>query len=133
MKVAINGFGRIGRNFFRAAKRNNAGFDMVAVNDLTDADTLAHLLRYDTVHGRYDGTVEVVDGDLIVDGDRFEVYSRAGSRRAAVGRPRRRCRHRVDRHLPHPRSRLEAHRSRRQVGPDQRPVQATPTFRSCSA
>ncbi len=75
MKVAINGFGRIGRNFFRSAKRNNAGFDMVAVNDLTDAETLAHLLRYDSVHGRYDGTVEVVDGDLIVDGDRFEVYS----------------------------------------------------------
>ncbi|HSF85273.1 MAG TPA: type I glyceraldehyde-3-phosphate dehydrogenase [Acidimicrobiia bacterium] len=75
MKVAINGFGRIGRNFFRAAKRSNAGFDMVAVNDLTDAQTLAHLLRYDSVHGRYDGSVEVVDGDLVVDGDRFDVYS----------------------------------------------------------
>ncbi len=75
MKVAINGFGRIGRNFFRAAKRNNAGFDMVAVNDLTDAETLAHLLRYDSVHGTYGGSVEVVDGDLVVDGDRFEVYS----------------------------------------------------------
>jgi glyceraldehyde 3-phosphate dehydrogenase len=75
MKVAINGFGRIGRNFFRAAKRNNAGFDMVAVNDLTDADTLAHLLKYDSVHGRYAGSVEVVDGDLIVDGDRFKVFA----------------------------------------------------------
>jgi len=75
MKVAINGFGRIGRNFFRAAKRNNAGFDMVAVNDLTDAATLAHLLKYDTVHGSYPGTVEVVDGDLVVDGDRFKVFA----------------------------------------------------------
>jgi glyceraldehyde 3-phosphate dehydrogenase len=75
MKVAINGFGRIGRNFFRAAMRNNAGFDMVAVNDLTDADTLAHLLKYDSVHGRYEGSVEVVDGDLIVDGDRFKVFA----------------------------------------------------------
>ena len=75
MKVAINGFGRIGRNFFRAAKRNNAGFDMVAVNDLTDAATLAHLLKYDSVHGRYAGSVEVVDGDLIVDGDRFKVFA----------------------------------------------------------
>ncbi len=75
MKVAINGFGRIGRNFFRAAKRNNAGFDMVAVNDLTDAETLALLLKYDSVHGTYPGSVEVVDGDLLVDGDRFEVHS----------------------------------------------------------
>ncbi len=75
MKVAINGFGRIGRNFFRAAKRTNANFDMVAVNDLTDAATLAHLLKYDSVHGRYDGSVEVVDGDLIVDGDRFKVFA----------------------------------------------------------
>jgi len=75
MKVAINGFGRIGRNFFRSAKKNGAGFDMVAVNDLTDANTLAHLLKYDSVHGTYPGSVEVVDGDLIVDGDRFKVFS----------------------------------------------------------
>ena len=75
MKVAINGFGRIGRNFFRAAKQNGAEFDMVAVNDLTDAETLAHLLRYDSVHGRYPGSIQVVDGDLIVDGDRFAVFA----------------------------------------------------------
>jgi glyceraldehyde 3-phosphate dehydrogenase len=75
MKVAINGFGRIGRNFFRAAKKSNAGFDMVAVNDLTNAETLAHLLKYDSVHGTYPGSIEVVDGDLVVDGDRFKVYS----------------------------------------------------------
>jgi glyceraldehyde 3-phosphate dehydrogenase len=75
MKVAINGFGRIGRNFFRAAKRSSANFDMVAVNDLTDAATLAHLLKYDSVHGRYGGNVQVVDGDLVVDGDRFKVFA----------------------------------------------------------
>ena len=75
MKVAINGFGRIGRNFFRAAKKNGAGFDMVAVNDLTNAETLAHLLKYDSVHGTYPGEIQVVDGDLIVDGDRFKVFS----------------------------------------------------------
>jgi len=75
MKVAINGFGRIGRNFFRAAKRTNASFDMVAVNDLTDAATLAHLLAYDSVHGRYPGTIEVDGGDLVVDGDRFTVFA----------------------------------------------------------
>ena len=84
MKVAINGFGRIGRNFFRAAKSGDfwdklkaltGGFDMVAVNDLTDADTLADLLKYDSVHGRYPGTVEVDGSDLVVDGDRFKVFS----------------------------------------------------------
>ncbi len=75
MKVAINGFGRIGRNFFRAAKKTGAGFDMVAVNDLTDAETLAHLLKYDTVHGTYPGTVTVNDGSLLVDGDDFKVFS----------------------------------------------------------
>jgi glyceraldehyde 3-phosphate dehydrogenase len=75
MKVAINGFGRIGRNFFRAAKKNNANLDMVAVNDLTSAETLAHLLKYDSVHGTYAGTISVVEGDLIVDGDRFKVFS----------------------------------------------------------
>ncbi len=84
MKVAINGFGRIGRNFFRAAKSGDfweklkaltGGFDMVAVNDLTDANTLADLLKYDSVHGRYPGTVKVDGNDLIVDGDRFKVFS----------------------------------------------------------
>jgi glyceraldehyde 3-phosphate dehydrogenase len=75
MKVAINGFGRIGRNFFRAAKKSNAPVDIVAVNDLTDAATLAYLLKNDSVHGRFGGQVEIVDGDLVVDGDRFKVFS----------------------------------------------------------
>ena len=75
MKVAINGFGRIGRNFFRAAKKSSAGFDIVAVNDLTDAGTLAYLLRNDSVHGRFGGSVEVIGGDLDVDGDRFAVLA----------------------------------------------------------
>ncbi len=75
MKVAINGFGRIGRNFFRAAKQGDAGFDIVAVNDLTSADTLAYLLKNDSVHGRFGGRVEIVDGDLDVDGDRFRVFA----------------------------------------------------------
>ena len=75
MKVAINGFGRIGRLFFRAAKLNNPAIDIVAVNDLTNAETLAHLLKYDSVHGRFGGQVEIADGDLLVDGDRFKVYA----------------------------------------------------------
>ena len=51
VKIGINGFGRIGRNFFRAAKQRGADLDFVAVNDITDAATLAHLLKYDSVHG----------------------------------------------------------------------------------
>ena len=75
VRVAINGFGRIGRNVLRAAKRDRAAIDFVAINDLTDADTLAHLLQYDSVHGRYDGNVEVADGALRIDQDEIRVLS----------------------------------------------------------
>jgi glyceraldehyde 3-phosphate dehydrogenase len=75
MKVAINGFGRIGRNFLRSAKKNNADIDIVAVNDLTDAKTLAHLLKYDTVHGRFGGNVVVTADGIDVDGDSFKVFA----------------------------------------------------------
>jgi glyceraldehyde 3-phosphate dehydrogenase len=106
MKVAINGFGRIGRNFLRAANGSNmgdelrravsgvdvtdkdaisdawknitgafAGIDIVAINDLGDVNANANLLKYDTVHGRYPGTVEVVDGDMVVDGDTIKVFA----------------------------------------------------------
>lgn len=74
-RVAINGFGRIGRNVLRAAKAAGSDLDFVAVNDLTDAETLAHLLRYDSVHGHYDGTVEVSGDGLVVDGDEIKVFS----------------------------------------------------------
>jgi glyceraldehyde 3-phosphate dehydrogenase len=75
MRVAINGFGRIGRNFFRAAHARDRELDIVAVNDLTDAETLAYLLRYDTVMGRFPGTVEVKDSELTVDGDSFTIFA----------------------------------------------------------
>jgi glyceraldehyde 3-phosphate dehydrogenase len=75
VKVAINGFGRIGRNVLRAAKAIKADLDFVAVNDLTDTRTLAHLLKYDSVHGRFNGEV-AADGDgIIVDGDRIKVLA----------------------------------------------------------
>ena len=75
VKVGINGFGRIGRNVFRAAKEANADIDFVAVNDLVDTATMAHLLKYDSILGRYPGGVEV-DGDTIVaDGDELKVLS----------------------------------------------------------
>jgi glyceraldehyde 3-phosphate dehydrogenase len=76
IRVAINGFGRIGRNVLRAAKQSGAGdIDFVAVNDLTDTATLAHLLRYDSVHGRYPGMVEARGEKLVVDGDEIRVLS----------------------------------------------------------
>jgi glyceraldehyde 3-phosphate dehydrogenase len=74
-RVAINGFGRIGRNILRAARKYDAELDFVAVNDLTDNRTLAHLLRYDSVHGRYDGAVELSADGLTVDGDEIRVVS----------------------------------------------------------
>jgi glyceraldehyde 3-phosphate dehydrogenase len=76
IKVAINGFGRIGRNVLRAAKRLGVkDLDFVAVNDLTDTATLAHLLKYDSVHGRFAGTVEAKGDSLIVDGDTIKVLA----------------------------------------------------------
>ena len=67
MKLGINGFGRIGRIVFRATvKRDDV--DVVAINDLLDVEHLAYLLKYDSVHGNFDGTVEVKDGHLVVDG-----------------------------------------------------------------
>ncbi|MFZ5625667.1 MAG: type I glyceraldehyde-3-phosphate dehydrogenase [Gemmatimonadota bacterium] len=75
VKVGINGFGRIGRNVLRAAKLLKADLDFVAVNDLTDTKTLAHLLKYDSVHGRYQGTVEAEADAIVVDGDRMKVLS----------------------------------------------------------
>ncbi len=75
LKLAINGFGRIGRNVLRAAARSGADIEFVAVNDLTDARTLAHLLKYDSVHGRFGGTIEVNGDSIIVDGEPIRVLS----------------------------------------------------------
>jgi glyceraldehyde 3-phosphate dehydrogenase len=75
VKVGINGFGRIGRNVFRAAKEANADIEFVAVNDLVDTATMAHLLKYDSILGRFPGGVEV-DGDTIIAGnDEVKVLS----------------------------------------------------------
>jgi glyceraldehyde 3-phosphate dehydrogenase len=77
VRVGINGFGRIGRMIVRAAKKDGGGkdIDFVAVNDLTDTATLAHLFRYDSVHGRYEGTVEAKSESLVIDGDEVQVLS----------------------------------------------------------
>ncbi|MEO0480896.1 MAG: type I glyceraldehyde-3-phosphate dehydrogenase [Planctomycetota bacterium] len=72
IRVAINGFGRIGRLVFRVLQERD-GFEVVAINDLADAGALAHMLKYDTVHGRYPGTVEGGEGSMTVDGQSIKV------------------------------------------------------------
>jgi glyceraldehyde 3-phosphate dehydrogenase len=74
MRVAINGFGRIGRNFFRTCK-GSSDMDIAAINDLTDAKTLAHLLKYDSVHGIFDAEVRAGDNAIIVDGKEIKVFA----------------------------------------------------------
>ncbi|BBB91767.1 MAG TPA: type I glyceraldehyde-3-phosphate dehydrogenase [Methylomusa anaerophila] len=74
IKVGINGFGRIGRNVLRAAI-NNTKFEIVAVNDLTDAKTLAHLLKYDSVHGTFQAEVKAADGGIVVNGKTVKVFA----------------------------------------------------------
>ena len=77
VKIGINGYGRIGRNIVRAIHEygRKDEFDVVALNDLGDANTNAHLTRYDTAHGKFGGSVEVDGGDIIVNGDRIKVFA----------------------------------------------------------
>ena len=77
IKVGINGYGRIGRNVLRAIHESGRAseFDVVALNDLGDPESNAHLTRYDTAHGKFPGTVEVDGGDIIVNGDRVKVFA----------------------------------------------------------
>jgi glyceraldehyde 3-phosphate dehydrogenase len=75
IKVGINGFGRIGRNLFRAARERNLDLDFVAVNDITDAHTLAYLLKYDSTLGPFPGDVESTDGEIVVDGKPLKVLA----------------------------------------------------------
>jgi glyceraldehyde 3-phosphate dehydrogenase len=74
IKVSINGFGRIGRLTFRALLKNS-NIEIVALNDITDAKTLAHLLKYDSVHGKFPGTVSSEEGFIIVDGTKYRVFA----------------------------------------------------------
>ena len=82
IKIGINGFGRIGRMVFRSAMKQE-DVTIVGVNDLLEVDHLAYLLKYDSVHGKYDGTVEVKDGNLIVDGQQIKITAERNP--AAIG------------------------------------------------
>ncbi len=74
INVAINGFGRIGRNVFRIIQ-DNPNINVVAINDLTDPKTLAHLLKYDSVHGKFNGSISVSDDSLVVNGNTVKIFS----------------------------------------------------------
>jgi glyceraldehyde 3-phosphate dehydrogenase len=74
-RIGINGFGRIGRNFYRALKATGSDLQLVAVNDLGDAETMAHLLKYDSVHGRFDREVKVSNGGFTIDGEDIKLLS----------------------------------------------------------
>ncbi len=73
VRVGINGFGRIGRSFVRSYLGNTGAFDLVLINDVTDVKTLAHLLRHDSVHGRFPGKVEAVENHLVIAGDKVRI------------------------------------------------------------
>ncbi|MCC5910294.1 MAG: type I glyceraldehyde-3-phosphate dehydrogenase [Clostridiaceae bacterium] len=75
VKVAINGFGRIGRNVFKAAVEENRDWEIVAINDLTDPETLAHLLRYDSLYGKFNGTIEAKENAIVVNGKEIKIYA----------------------------------------------------------
>lgn len=75
VRIGINGFGRIGRNFFRALKEQGADLEVVAVNDLTDTKTLAHLLKYDSIMGRFPGEVSATEDSIVVDGKAIKVLA----------------------------------------------------------
>ncbi|MGD2005233.1 MAG: glyceraldehyde 3-phosphate dehydrogenase NAD-binding domain-containing protein, partial [Flavobacteriaceae bacterium] len=82
MKIGINGFGRIGRLVFRSAMKQD-DITVVAINDLLDIDHLAYLLQYDSVHGKYDGTVSVEGNHLVVDGQKVTITAERDP--AAIG------------------------------------------------
>ena len=85
VRVGINGFGRIGRNFFRAAKQAGADIDLVAVNDLGSIDTMAHLLKYDSLLGPLPTTSKVVDEGIYVAGDTIKVLPACATLRSCRG------------------------------------------------
>ena len=116
VRVGINGFGRIGRNFFRAVRASGADIEIVGVNDLTDNAVLAHLLKYDSILGRLDADVSSDETSIKVGDQTIAAFAERDPANLELGRPRRRRGRRVDR-LLHRRHQGEgAHRRRRQEG-----------------
>ena len=117
IKIGINGFGRIGRMVFRAACTQTDKYDVVGINDLCPVDYLAYMLKYDTMHGKFDGTIDycLEKSQLIVNGKAIRVTAEKDPLTAEVGRGRRRVRSRVDRSVPHRGEGSGSHRCRCKV------------------
>ena len=116
VRVGINGFGRIGRNVFRAAYEAGADIEWIAVNDIGDPKTFAHLLKYDSNYGPFPGEVAETEHGLPRGRHGDPLPVREGPGRAAVGGARRGCGDRVDRPVHRPRERRQASGRRRQEG-----------------
>ena len=116
IRVGINGFGRIGRNFFRAVLASGADIEIVGVNDLTDNATLAHLLKYDSILGRLPHEVKATADEITVGGKTFKAFAERDPANLQVGRRGRRRGHRVDRLLHRRHQGQGARRQRRQEG-----------------
>ncbi len=127
-KVGINGFGRIGRQVLKAIRDMYPNeLEVVAFNDIGDMKTMAHLLKYDSNYGRFNGTVEVADDGLVIDGVKVRAFKETDPAQDPVGRPGRRYRHRVHRPVHHQgrwreqegqdgQGRSQPHQGRRQEG-----------------
>ena len=109
VRVGINGFGRIGRQSLKALIERAPDVEVVAVNDLVDVPTNALLFKHDSTYGAYPGEVSHTDDAIVIDGREIKVLQVKDPAPAAVGRPGRRHRHRVDRHLHRRRRRPGAH------------------------
>ncbi len=100
VKVAINGFGRIGRNVFKALVKNYKDeLQVVAINDLTSPATLAHLLKYDSLYGKFDGTVEAKETSIVVNGNEIKNICRKRSKKYRLEFNRSRNSNRINRFI----------------------------------
>ena len=127
VRVGINGFGRIGRNYLRAILATGADVEVVGVNDLTSPETLAHLLRYDSTHGRLAVPVQVEGNDLLVGDRHIRVMAEREPVAAALGLAGCRARDRVHRHLHQAGRRRRSTWAVRSSGSSSRPRRPTPT------
>ena len=132
-RVGINGFGRIGRNFLRAHVARGGDFEIVAVNDIGDTKTMAHLLKYDSVLGPFSGPRGRADDSITVDGSRIAKLTFRDPAELPWGRPRRRHRRRVDGPLHEARAGGGAPRGRGEEGRHLGAGHRSRTSRSCSA
>ncbi len=121
VRVGINGFGRIGRIFFRACRARGTEIEVVAINDLTSPTMNAHLLKYDSTHGRFNESVEVTDDGMVVGGGLVKVFSETDPKALPWSEAGRRRRRRVHRVLHRRQQGRRPHRRRRAAGDHLRP------------